>query len=411
MALTLAEIYDHNQTLNAVTLIEFKRKLVGAGYEADWNDVETLVNHPVIIDSVLGSIKNKLPNDSYSFGVLEVPSCVLSFNSLWGEFEKEQDSRSIFYGYVRHMTQVKISYGYHDTKSGDTALVEEYRGFINDESQGTRVDESNIVQFLQIEDMLTMLVKKYTFADIAPTQVNLNDLIYEIFNRSEFTDFLTVDSGNIDAGYNVQNINYTNPVTSDPSWFGNTQIIEMIQDLSTGHSMLFQKQGVLYYQPLAPTGAVVKIFQSDKILKYMNYERGIDKVFDKIYWTGTNTSWDDGVLKYNKTLEIEISGIYLYAQRLAYLTAVGGRVSKEYDGFVIEVPLYPEIFILDKIQVIGGSYDPPDAFILDKSRLDIDYLRNYLGANQSNNANFWMVKEVEHNHQSMTTRIIVSSFL
>lgn len=410
MALTLEQIYDRNQTLNAVTLIEFKRKLSTAGYEAEWHDVETLVNNPVMIDTVLGSIKTKLPNDSYSFGVVEVPSCVLAFNSLWGEFAKEGDERSIFFGYIRHMTQVKISFGYHDTKTGDTALVEEYRGFINDESQNTKVGPDNLIQYLQIEDMLTMLTKKYTFADISPVQTTLSSIIYEIFNRSEFTDFLTVDPLNIDPYYDVQNIDYTNPDTSEPSWYGNTTILKFVQDLSTGHSILFQKEGVLYYQPLAPTGDVAKVFQDDKILTYKNYERGIDKLYDKIYWTGTNTYWDDGVLAYNKTLDIEVPGVYLYAQRLAYLTAVGGRVSKEYDGFIIEIPLYPGIHILDKIQVIGGSYDPPDAFILDKSQLDVDYLRNYLGGNVSSDANFWMVKEVTHDHRSMKTKIIVSSF-
>jgi len=409
MALTLDEIYDRNQCLNAVTKIEVKRKLTTTGYEADWSDIETLVNHFVQVDGFLGNIKSTIPNDSYSFGVVDVPECKLVYNSLWGEFEKEADTRSIFFGFIRHMSLIKISYGYHDTKSGDTALEQVYYGFINDESSGTKVGKDNILQHLQVEDALMMLCKKYTFADISPVQTDLDDLIYEIFNRSEFTDFLTVNFANITPGYNVQNISYTD-LDSKPTWYGNESILSMVQGLSTGHSILYQRNGVLYYQPLAPVGSVVKTFESDKILKYMNYERGIDKVYDVLYWTDSNTKWEASPVVYNRTKTFNIKGINNYAQRLAFLTTIGGITSKEYDGFIIEVPLYPKVFIMDKIQVIGGSYDPVDAFILDKSKLDIDYLRNYLGANQSGDANYWMVQEVTHNFKSMTTKIIVSSF-
>jgi len=409
MSLTLDEIYDRNQCLNALIKIEVMRKNTNGTYESSWSDIETLVNHSVIMSDTITSISYGIPNDSYNFGVVEVPSCTLKFNSLWGEFQKETDTRSIFYGFIRHESLVKISFGYYDTKSGDIAYEEVYRGFINDKSSQTKVDQENIHQFLQVEDLLTYLMNKYTFEDISPTEVNLDDLVYEIFNRSEFTDFMTVSTGNIAPGYNVQNISYTD-LESNPTWYGNEKILTMLADLSTGHSFFYQRAGVFYYQPLSPSAISLKTFQSDKIVKYMNYERGIDKVYDILYWKDSNTKWEASTIKYNKTLELDIKGINNYSQRVAYLTAVGQRVSKEYDGFILEVPLYPKVFILDKITVVAGGYDPADAFILDKSYLDIDYLREYLGANQTDETVAWMVKEVNHNFSSMITTITVQSF-
>ena len=104
-----------------------------------------------------------------------------------------------------------------------------------------------------------------------------------------------------------------------------------------------------------------------------------------------------------KIVLLLICSTYLCAQ-------VEANDYQQYDGFVIEIPLYPSLFILQKIQVVAGGYITPDSFVLDRSRLDIDYLRSYLGANQSDESNFWMVKEVEHDHKAMKTKIIVSSF-
>jgi hypothetical protein len=411
MSITFDEIYDRNQCLNAITKIEIKRKDIGGTYEATWQDIETLVPFPIVTNDVIQTIKNSIPNDDYQFGAVEVPSLQMKFNNVYGNFSKESDTRSIFYGYVRHETLIRILFTYQDSLSGDTDYQEVFRGFLNEKAAATKTDPDNIMHTFQVDDLLTYLLDKYTIADISPTETDLSDIVWEVFNRSEFTDFMTVDVGNINAGYEVTDILYTDPLTSEDTWGGNTKILNWLAELSVGHSFFYQKAGVFYYQPLAPTAAVIKEFDQNKIVKFSNYERGINKIYEVVYWTDTNTKWTAPTNKYNKTLSIAIKGLYYYAQRMALLTAVGQRYSTEYDAFVLEIPLYPKVFIGDKLQVSAGSYDQADAFILDKSRLDIDYLRDRLGSSQIDLSSYWMVTTVDNNWSSMVTKISVQSFI
>lgn len=408
MALTFDQIYDRNQCLNAITRIDIKRINTSDVYESTWKDIESLTNNPIRIDTVLNNVTYKIPKDSYNFGAVEIPDCKLQFNSVNGDFADEEDSRSIFYGYKRHMSLIRIMFGYEDSRTGDVVMEEEYRGFINNLASGTKVNIDNTIQILQIDDLLTTLIKKYTYADITPTQTTLNNLIYEIFNRSEFTDFMTVSAGNINAGYNIPSIAYTTGV--DPTWYDNEQIFTFLQGLSTGHSFLYQKAGVLYYQPISPQPIVLRTFDESKIVKFSKFGAGADKVYEKLYWKDTNTKWEASPMKYGRVKTFDIKGIVATVQRQAFLAAVGTKISKEHSGFMIEIPLYPKINVLDRIQVIAGDYVTQDAFILDKSRLDIDYLRDYYGASYVDETQAWLVKEVKHNHTSMVTKITVQGF-
>lgn len=408
MALTFDEIYDRNQCLNAIARIDIKRINASNVYESSWSDIESLTNNPIIIANVLGNVTYKIPKDSYNFGAIEIPDCKLQFNSVNGDFAEEDDSRSIFYGFKRHMSLIRIMFGYEDSRTGDIVLEEEYRGFINDLAASTKVNTDNTIQTLQIDDLLTTLIKKYTYTDISPIQTTLSNLVYEIFHRSEFTDFMTVSTGNINPGYDINNIFYLDG--GNPIWKGSETILEFLQGLSTGHSFFYQKAGVFYYQPITAIGATIKTFDDTKIVKFSNYGKGIDKVFEKLFWKDSPATWTASTVKYGQSKMFNIKGILNQLNRESYLAAVGTRISKEYNNFSIEIPLYPRVYILDKIQVIAGDYVTLDAFILDKSRLDIDYLRDYYGASYVDETQFWMVKEVRHNHKSMITKITLQGF-
>ena len=160
MALTLDNIFDRNQALNILTKIEFKRRLSDDSYEAGWSTIRQLVAYPILTSDAITSLRYSIPNDNYTFGAVKVPDCRLKMWSKNGEFGNENNAGSVFFGFVRHKSQVRISQGYLDEKTGTEIYQEVYRGFINEKSKNTKTDKDNLHELLQVEDMLMYLLKE-----------------------------------------------------------------------------------------------------------------------------------------------------------------------------------------------------------------------------------------------------------
>ncbi len=402
--LTFDQIYDKDSVLNMVVKIELKRKKTDGTYESAWSDIKDLVSYPIIASDSIKNMSMKFPNDGYNFGLVRVPDCTLKLISTHQEFADELAVNSIWYkDFIRHETLVKISHGYKDIDSGDAPMNEVYRGFINDKSAKTHIDKDNLSQNLQIEDVLSYLMKKYTFSDISPTATVLSSLVFEVFNRSEFTDFLTVDIGNISTGFEFTNISYT--TDSDPTWEGQTQILTFLEGLSVGHSYFYQKEGVFYYESIEHTGSIKRSFGTDRVVKFMNYERGIDKAYDSVFWSDTDLSWEATEKRFNRNLTFDVKGVLTTSIRQAFLNYIGPRLNVEKAGFKLDVPLYSNFSLGDKILVVAGNYIVNKPFILGQSILGQDYLRAYTGASHVDTSETWTIIDFKHNFKSCVTNL------
>lgn len=394
------QTYTRSNSLSSDLLIQIKRINSSGVYESNWQDLSSLVANEVLVNNSIPAMSAKLPNESFSYGVLRVPDCTLKLLSINGEFDNELNSNSIFFGYVRHKTLVKISHGYKDSKTGFFDYIEVYRGFINEKSNNTKVSNENTYQDLFIEDLLTFLLKEYTFSNFSITSTTLESFLFELFNRSEFTDFLYVDSYNIYAGYNIQNI-YQGDLE------GQTQWLKVLQDLSIGHSYLYQREGVLYYQPLASQFNVPKLFDRDKIIKLESSSSGVDEVFEKLYWKDTSISFISPGNTYNRSKTFDISSITDTFDRTDILSTIGTRTSAVRKKFKLKIVLYTNIFILDKVRVNAGDYETGNGLIWDQGNWDEEEWTSNLGAAFAESSSFWMVKEFKHNFQSGVTDLVI----
>ena len=394
------ETYLKSNTLNSDLLIEIKRINQDGIYEAEWQDISSLIPNPSIVQNSISAMSYKLENESFSYGVLRVPDCTLKLLSINGEFDSEANYNSIFYGYVRHKTLVRISHGYLDTSSSIYDYVEVYRGFINEKSNNTKVSNDNTYQDLFIEDLLTFLLKDYTFSDFTITATTLEAFLFELFNRPEFTDFLTVNALNITAGYNIQNID-------DTTLEGQTQWIKILQDLSIGHSHLYQKAGVLYYKPIAPQNNTAKLFDRNKIIQVENVSSGIDEVFEKLFWEDTAISFISPTNIYNQTKTFKIPTITNATDQNNILATIGTRTAAIRKKITISVVLFCNLFILDRIRIDAGDYETNDGLVWDQGNWDEQNWSSNLGAAFTQNSSFWMIKEIKHNFQSGSTELLV----
>jgi len=400
--MTYNATYLKSKVLRSEVKIEIKRINSSGVYESSWVNIEDLTATEVKAHNSIPGISYSLPNETYSYGVLKVPDCTLKLASINGEFDSETNTNSIFNGYVRHKTLVKISHGYLNNETGNYEYIEVYRGFINEISNNTKVSNDNTYQDLFIEDLLTFLLKEYTFSDFTLTSTTLEAFLYELFNRSEFTDFLTVSTGNIEAGYDIQNID-------DTALEGQTQWLKILQDLSIGHSFLYQREGVLYYKPIEASTQDIFTFDRDSIIKVSNFSSGIDEVFEILYWKDTALKFESPTNLYHRSKTFDVETITNSTDRINILSTVGTRTSEVRKKLKLKVVLFVNLFIFDRVIANAGDYETTDGLIWDQGEWDEESSTSNLGASFSDAGAIWMIKEIKHNFQAGTTELMLEA--
>lgn len=400
--MSLVEVYNQYSSREFIRKVEIKRKLATGGYENDWQDVVALSGLP-LLDKAVGSISFKLPSDGYNFGLVTVGNLKIKLNSKQGQFDDEGNSNSVFYpNYQRHETLIKVNDGYIDRKTGQEFTKQVFFGFIDGISRSTRVDNDNITQNLQCVDALSFLLKKYTISDMGNLTNNpsLNDFIFEVMNRAEFTNFLNISSSNIQAGYNIQNIHLN-------EYEGQTQLLTIFQDLSIGHSFFFLNEQDFHYRKVnLPLNRGFSFdAKKDKIIKFSNYDEGLSQVYEKIYYQdNTSVSFIAPVVKYNKSKTIGVKGIKNNTERQNIVNAVGAITSLPRKKVIIEIPYFQDINIFDEITVQEPIFLLKDAFVWDLSKFD-DGKRfdAFFRADNINLGQTWLVIEI--NHSNFKTKI------
>lgn len=395
MALTIQQIYERYNQVDFVRVIEIKRRNTNDTYEGTWQNVETLSGLRLLKDSVQ-SINYSLSNDNYNYGIVNVNDALIKFNSLNGQFDDENNANSIFFGYIRHKSLIRIRDGYvdkyTDPDNPTDVLNTVFEGFIDDLSNSTIVSQNNFEQYLLAVDKLTFLLKEYTINDVRPlSSTTLSDLIYEILNRSEFTSFFTVSSGNIDPGYDATSFD-------ESEYEGQTQLFSVFEEFSIGHSFFFLKDNVFYYKDITDAIDNTIVIDETKIIEFSNFGNGVKDTIERWNWENSSESYTAPTIIYNRGKTLNVSGVTNTTQRQNLLNYIGEKTRIKRKIFKLIIPYYPNIFILDKISIIPNELYQPGVFTWDISNWDEDVWGENISASNIITGSKYLVREVEHSN-------------
>jgi hypothetical protein len=403
MTLTIQQIYERYSQREFKRVIEIKRRNEdGLTYESNWQNVEELSGLK-LLDKSVQNISYKLPNNNYNFGIVNVGNAQVSLNSKNGQFDDERNSGSIFNGFIRHKSLIRIREGYvdkyTDSSNSTDVLINVFQGFIDDTSNSTKVDNDNLIQTLQCIDMLSFLLKDNTISDIGTlTSTTLESLIYEILNRSQFTNFFTVNASNINAGYDI------NPF--DVSQYEEqTTLYSLFENFSAGHSFFYVKDEIFYYQDITSTNTSSLSIDDKKIIEFASYGNGINNIFEVLYWEDSTESFVASPNNYNRSKTINVKGVTNTTQRQNLLNTIGGVTKQQRSRFKLKMPYFPDVFILDEITVQSPEIIPSDAFVWGVSKWGEARWRLPLKADNISSTDSWLVREVKHSNL-VTTLIL-----
>ncbi len=354
MALTFQQIWER------YSHIEFKRRLFLKRLKEDgtYESVFTEISQGLLPNGSVNRLSRTLPNNSWQFGKVLVSNASLTILSPFQEFASELDPNSIFSGFLRHRSIIKIQDAYID-KYTDPDAPEEittttFVGLIDSLTATTEQGFETITAL----DFLSVL-SEVNVNDLTLVQTTMNALIFEIMNRAEFTKFFTVSSSTtfIDAGYNATSI--------DPSQYDGT-VLEMIEDLAKGHSIFFidPDDNTFYFRPIEPTSAVIYQFleKNNRKLKISRFREGVDRQVTNWYWGETAISSLSDPQPVNPRSEtFSIAGVTDATQRQNLLDVVLSNSENAKQYFSLQLPYFPIVKLLDKVEVQAFGSAPADA--------------------------------------------------
>lgn len=396
MPLTIQQIYERYSSVDFVRNIYVKRRIVDDTYEALYQDIKDLIPRNVNTADVVQGVSYAIPNDSTNFGVITAANATFVFENIYGEVSGEDFPASIFVGYLRHRSLIKIEDGYIDPESNTPVVTTSFEGLIDDTLCETSFDNQEKIVAI---DLLTSKLKQYQKGDFSNfVGANLKDVIYELMNRSEFTNFFSVSLANINPGVNITVANFN-------TYEADTTFLEFIQNLSIGHSIAYLKNGVFYYSAIeaAPTVSINFLEQPERKINFRNYNSGGKRVYDKVYWDGTSLNYTLPDRIYNNQLTIDIKAVTDTTQRQTILNYLGIRFSQKRPWFELTIPYLPILFLLDRITIQRQGNIVPGSFQMDVSLMGVStYFYRPIGAIIISGSDNWIIREIKHSQKLET---------
>ena len=354
MPLTIQQIWERYSHVEFVRRLFIKRLNEDGTYEADFTEI----SQGLMRDGSVNRLQRSLPNNSWQFGKVIVNNARLSILSPFQEFASELDPNSIFKGFIRDRSIVKVEDSFID-KYTDTSVREEistatFTGLLDSKTATTEQGHEEITAL----DFITVL-SNINVNELTLVETTMNALIFEIMNRVEFTKFFTVSSSTtfIDAGFNATSI--------DVSVYDGT-VLQMVEDLAKGHSIFFinPDDNTFYFQPITPTASVQFSFLEDtnRKLKISKFREGIDRLINKWYWKDTAISSVSDPEPINPRSEtFDIDGVTDAGQRQSLLDFVLSISEEAKPYFSLELPYFPIISLLDRVVIQSFGSAPADA--------------------------------------------------
>lgn len=399
-ALTIQEIWEQYSEIEFKRQILIKRLGTNELYENDYQDIINLTDENYNMFEVCKNLSFLLPNNSYSLGQVIIRNAELNFINLTGEFNDENTVGSIFQNFIRHKTLIKIvdsfidKYTYPDSRGEVLETI--FEGFIDDRLCQT---SNKGIEKIIVTEILSTLLKELTWGEIKDslTQTNLDNILYEIMNRDFFTDFFIVSAGNINPGYNATGVDKT-------QYEDSKTILEVLQNLSIGHSIFYVKDGIFYYKSDDPTGSVQINFglSPERKIKIDKINNGAKIVKDKLYWKDSVETYFKSFRVYNEKYEFDIPGITVSIQRQNLLNYIGPKISESKRNFSLTIPFLPTLKLLDKITLerVGSIQD--GSWILDCTKLDEIIFLDPITTLKLTTDEEWKIIGIEHKGRTQT---------
>lgn len=404
MSLTFQEIWERYSHVQFKRRIYIKRLKEDGTYEPDFTEI----SDGLMKDGSVQSISRSLPNNSWQLGRVNVANVRLEILSAFQEFASELDANSIFAGFIRHRSIIKVVDAfidkYTDPENPVEASVIAFTGLIDSNTATTEQGYESItaLDFLSVLDEINV-------NELSLAQTTLSNLVYEVMNRGEFTKFFNVSSSTtyINPGYNATSIDVTQYDGS---------VLEMLEDLSKGHSIFYvdPDDNYFYFKPADPTASVQFSFleENNRKLDISSYREGIDRQITHWYWNDTDISAIKSPAPVNpRSSTFEIKGITNDTQRQNTLNEVLSRSEDAKPYFKLQLPYFPVIKLLDKVEVQSFGSAPRDAvrwgmFLwTDSSTADpltAPRWRKPAGIRISRDDK-WMVRAISHDRSLRTT--------
>lgn len=285
MSLTFTEIWERYSHVQFNRRMYIKRLKEDGTYEADFTEI----SQGLMKDGSVQSLSRSLPNNSWQFGYVTVDNVGLEILSAFQEFASEKDPNSIFLGFIRHKSIIKIVDSFIDKYTDPSAPVEAsvttFQGFLDSTTATTEQGYETITAL----DFLSVL-NDINVSQLTLTKTTMNELIYEIVNNPMFTKFFSVSNSSsyINAGFNATDIDVKQYTGS---------VFEMIEDLAKGHSIFYinPDDNYFYFTPVNPTSGIVYSFLEDnnRKLDISGYREGVDRQVTNWYWDGVE-EWIQG---------------------------------------------------------------------------------------------------------------------
>lgn len=356
MSLTYKQIWDRYSHVEFIRRLYIKRLQTGGTYESDWVEI----SQGQTKDGSVNSISRTLPNNSWQFGFVTVSNVSLEVLSPYQEFASENDPNSIFFGYIRHKSKLKVVDAFIDKYTDPAVPVEAsvttFEGYIDATTAQTEqgYEKCTVLDYMAALDDVNV-------AELSLVQTTLNALIYEILNRSIFTKFFNVSSSTdyINAGYNISSIDITKYTGS---------VLEMIQDLAKGHSIFYidPTDSYFYFKPADPTATTQYSFleSNNRKIDISSWREGIDRQVTNWYWDEE----DAGISAIASPAPVntisekfKIDGVANSIQRQNVLNYILTRTQYAKPYFKLVLPYFPVIKLLDRVSVQSFGSAPKDA--------------------------------------------------
>lgn len=395
MTLSIFELFKRYSELKWYRKIYIKRyDPVLDIFENEWSDISNYL----IADSV-SSINRQLPQDNYSFGTVTLDNCNIELKNIYGELSDEDNANSVFKGYQRHNSKLKVVEGYIDDKTDPDNQVEVeaivFEGLIDDLQAETTAEHTE--QFIA-KDKLVVL-ERYTLSDLGTiSSTTVNTIVYELLNRDIFTKYFTVSNSStyISAGYNTSAIDMT-------AYSGSETILTILNDLALGHSIFYidSSNDTFCFLAVTPTPTIQYEFKDilSKRISLDHFMTGADSVIEDWYWTNTPLSSISASHKYYTSHSIDIKCITDNTQRQNLLDYIKSINNTKKMHFTVVMPYFPIIKLLDRVSFQYDGVIPEDAFILGVGRLGIDKLRSAIGAIKLNISQEFYIRGIKHSKQ------------
>lgn len=291
---------------------------------------EIEVTKDVVFNSI-GNLQLALDNSDYNIGILRNSNFAITLNNKEGYYSDIDVPESIF-RFTRARSLFRLSYASDNNANyagmivaGSTVIAAEttiFEGLIDDNAAATNIQDHKLpLTVLGFESLLDNIPVNYsTITNGDTTEVTL----YKLLNQTAFTDYVTVDSGNINAG--------SDQIIDDKTPYENQTVRGAVSDLLlASSSVLYIVDNVLYISPRTAGVTSEKTFYGqaaflgiENIISIDNIRTGYAKIFNYITWRETPSiivQDADSVLTYGvKKQELSI-GFFTNSGRISTLLA------------------------------------------------------------------------------------------